>query len=117
MFEYDCSIFGGHSRNGNVTSNTVNINVGNIKYYVYGGKYAKGNTVNINSGNVWLVEGGHSSGNVTDNTININGGSITGNISGGSSDVGNVTNNTINIYNSPNLIKATLYGGLLQMEE
>ena len=78
---YSGNIYAGFSFYGNVVSNSVNINGGTVKGYVYGGyvKESKGsivsNLVNISGGTVNSVCGGYSdSGDIASNSVNISGG-------------------------------------------
>ena len=112
---------------GNVTGNTVNIGSGATfsgSYYsfaptVAGGSIifgnAEANTVNINGGTFSRVVGGYTTeGNAKNNTINITGGTFNNDknivailAGAGTSEV---SGNMINIWGSPNLSSATLYG-------
>ncbi|MBR4151342.1 MAG: hypothetical protein IKT98_00100 [Selenomonadaceae bacterium] len=129
---YDGSwIYGGAAdiNNGTASENKVTINKGTIRA-VYGGigQNAENNKVIIKGGTVKNIYGGlgyitdsnDGEGNqVSGNTITINGGTITGNVYGGSlafdkkngsSKNSSVINNVINIYGSPDLSSANLYG-------
>lgn len=127
-YTYLRGIRGGVSRYGNATGNIVTIDdVSNVDF-VSGGSSAYGNAtgniVNINGGFIGAVYGGWANeGSASNNVVNITDGYIfrvsswsisdtTGVIYGGHGSI--ATDNTINIYGSPNLTNARIYGGTVQ---
>ena len=80
--KYLNTVYGGYSKDGNVSGNTAAITNGTITKSVYGGYSNVGkvsnNTVNLNGGTVsGMVNGGYSqSGATTGNTVNITGGTV-----------------------------------------
>ncbi|MBO4401440.1 MAG: hypothetical protein J5809_06300 [Selenomonadaceae bacterium] len=123
---------------GNVFGNSVIVNGGTIDF-VSGGEVAYSypvdestpdfsqfqgglvynNYVRINGGNITGgINGGAAlTGSVTGNTVDIYGGTISGNVIAGEvrepTDSSVVTGNTINIFGTPDLSSANLFGGML----
>lgn len=107
----------GGSGIGSASGNTVTINGGTVRLFVYGAyNFAgsgsvSGNSVTINDGMVGgNVYGGRSySGVATGNTVNINGGVVNGEVFGSKSITNVASNNTVNI--SGGTVGGNVYGG------
>ncbi len=130
------AVYGGYSKEGNVSSNSATITNGTITDSVYGG-YTNGgkvsnNTVNLNGGTVHKVYGGYTTGGAAEtNHVVMNGGVVgittTGGktvLSGGqlygaysynsSGNSGNVTGNTVTI--NEGIVMSDIYGGSTKAE-
>ena len=109
------AVYGGFSKNGNVSQNYITIDNGNITSTVYGGfssySYASDNYITINDGTVGAIEGGYagSNGTANNNHVTINGGTITGNVRGAKSQKGETNNNSVTI--NDGIINGEVSGG------
>ena len=109
------AVYGGFSKNGNVSQNYITIDNGNITSTVYGGfssySNASDNYITINDGTVGAIEGGHagSNGTANNNHVTINGGTITGNVRGAKSQKGETNNNSVTI--NDGIINGEVSGG------
>ena len=126
--KYLNTVYGGYSKDGNVSENTATITNGTITESVYGGYSNVGevsnNTVNLNGGTAYKVYGGYTVGGAAEtNHVVLNGGiaGVSGTIvSGGelygaysyndSGNSGNVTGNTVTVDKS-GIVMAPVYGG------
>ncbi len=90
-------IFGGSTFSGNIFNNELWINGGKIRNGIYGGLTSTGSVV----GNKIFIQGGEISGNI-----------IAGKVKNPDS-TSIVSDNAINIYGSPDLQNANLFGGFL----
>ena len=111
----------------NVTGNEINLLDGDAGWLIYDDPNKVGNGYNVthvfskNGDNlsVNLIAGHGGLGEVTGNKINLYGGAITGIITPAESKVGTenysarMHDNEVNIYNSPDLLMAKLYGAAL----
>ena len=125
------AVYGGYSKEGNVSGNSATITNGTITDSVYGG-YTNGgkvsnNTVNLNGGTVHKVYGGYTTGGAAEtNHVVMNGGVVGITTTGGktvfsggqlygaysynsSGNSGNVTGNTVTI--DKGTVMADIYGG------
>lgn len=109
------SVYGGLSKSGNVTDNTVIVINGDISGLIRGGFTYDGNalrnTVVIHAGSYNnAVHGGYSEyGKAEHNTVTIHGGTFAYNISGGRTGGGKAIHNTVNILGGT--VKGLVYGG------
>ena len=135
--KYLNTVYGGYSKDGNVSENTATITNGTITANVYGGYSSVGsvsnNTVNLNGGTAYKVYGAFTEGGAAEtNHVVVNGGVIGITTSGGSTVTsgglvygaliqnesgasGNVTGNTVTI--DKGIVMTTeIYGGNTKAE-
>ena len=134
--KYLNTVYGGYSKDGNVSGNTVTINDGTITDSVNGGYSNVGkvsnNTVNLNGGTAYRVYGAFTEGGAAEtNHVVVNGGVVGIKTSGGSTvtsgghlygglssngsgATGDVTGNTVTI--KKGTVLASVYGGSTQAE-
>ena len=76
------SLYGGYSKYGKATNNTVKLAGGIVSYNIFGcyaieTEEASKNTVIVSSGSAMYIHGGYGDlGNVTENTVTVSGGSV-----------------------------------------
>ena len=121
-------IAAGYSKSyGDVSSNKLIVNAGNVNSTLIGGgeghhngktdvdgngSLISENEVIVNGGNITgsIFAGKSTHGSTNNNIVTINGGSISSSVYGGHSDEGNANDNTVNISGSADVSNADIFG-------